>query len=253
MSSASFFTLSSGLKDRLQKVCDEYTFMDKDITEKMSVTFVGLKSTWKTGILHTLTTGKEPANVSEVPIRAAQSYNLQLSEDHKVEFEVRDMDDDKSGEAVRMRKDAYSRSTGYVLCFNSHLEETFAELEKYFVMEIKKSKIEKKNNSKSDIAPFVLLSIDYQPNGAKVIRGDQVADTRIVHLANTLGKEVALVTIPSGTSSKDMCDVLDKILRMIYHAGGGFATPALDKEFINSCKVYEPRNQKPKEKSCILQ
>jgi hypothetical protein len=77
-------TISSPLKERLEKVAHDYQ-QDKEIVEKISICFIGLRTTWKTAAINSLCLGKLPSSESEVPLYFAHgTYDIQLNEDHKV-------------------------------------------------------------------------------------------------------------------------------------------------------------------------
>jgi GTPase SAR1 family protein len=170
-------------------------------------------------------------------------------------FECRDMRDDKDYETVNIRKDAYTRSSGCVLCYDPYDVDSFTELEKYFVPEIRKVK---QNNNKIDaVGPvFVLLAIDWKPSDAKPKQRpqDPIAPFVIAEFAKKLGKYVAVVQVPTPNNKQSLDWTLDKVVRIIYQASGAYETPALEKSFLSSVSVQqvEEKNGSGKDKKCIL-
>lgn len=97
-SPSQIMAVSDGMKNKLQEVARTAIMSDNELDEKIIISFVGAKSTYKTGILYTHGKKKIPKEM-ELPIYFAHSnYMIKLSADHKVTFDPRDLRDDDDKE-----------------------------------------------------------------------------------------------------------------------------------------------------------
>jgi GTPase SAR1 family protein len=247
-------SLTSPLKNRLEYVSQNAKRSDRDIAEKISVTFVGARSTWKTAAIMSLCKKILPTRTEDIPTAFGhEPYNIQLNEEHYVHFECRDMKDDTDAETVGIRKDAYERSTGYILCYDPTDPDTLTELEHVYLPEIQKIK---RNQSRIFLAGkiFVLLEIDWKPlnTGKKKTETIVASQLRvsIEELAKRIGTYVAVVRVPTPNTKESLDWALDKALRIVYQAGSNYEAVSLDSEFIKTAEVYHIEEKKKKE--CIV-
>ncbi|KAL9653406.1 hypothetical protein ABK040_002042 [Willaertia magna] len=243
-SSNYFMAVSQGLLNKLQDVAQNALITDNELAEKIIISFVGAKPSYKTGILFAHGKKKIPKE-PEIPLYFAHSnYTVKLSSDHVVTFDPRDLKDDDDKETIGIRKDAYFYSIGFVLCFNPYDREQLRLLEKKYVPEIISVK---KKNAKKEI-PFILFGFDWNPNGpVKRNEEDRIPKEEIINVAKRIANMTAYIEMLN-VNLESIDETMDLMLRVLYQAGGQFLKKSVDDAIIQRMETYEAVSKK----KCIL-